>query len=487
MSTFNSRQQYNKITQLFSKLFDVKLNKVRHKISIEEGFKNSNSLLSSLPEANTIEDSSIEITLDVDSLNDEYLNEIISFEVYKNNTKNELVILQVEAPRAIKFIFDGFVFKSNEWLTKTIYLEVDFLVERYDDEKLTDVQTINMDFNSLKWHDYKCSLALVQQLLNHKILYTDTTFLLDNINGITLELISGGTLKQYNSICKNEIIINSLKSINKIEALGFRYFFQLGLFSNYYDMELSDPEFIHVFIMNDCSFINKYNSISATNELINFELPPMESLTKSVEEFTRERNITTELLEGYFPIIGSNIIDSPFKHLLNSLYENINEPNYVPSIEEYAFIKHANFAFKYLCKSILSKTDGKYSFEDLCSCLTYLKYLDLDFPEFQQIMLLTVSSSERFKEMSQGYSFVIPETSVATLVTIKTLISLINDDNNDKNKLDSLFKSLEDNVLNSKVNMTENYSENFFKEEISSLAKTKTIKELLSTSLLLTK
>jgi hypothetical protein len=73
MTKFNSRQQYNLITQSFSKTFDIKLSKVRHKMSTEEGFKDVNSHMASLKD--------FENTKDLIDLNpfEHYINKPIQY------------------------------------------------------------------------------------------------------------------------------------------------------------------------------------------------------------------------------------------------------------------------------------------------------------------------------------------------------------------------------------------------------------------------
>jgi hypothetical protein len=78
MTKFNSRQQYNQITQSFSKIFDIKLSKVRHKMSTEEGFKDVNAHMASLPEC-----------IKNESLNNDDIS-LYGFFPFANYTKGEI-------------------------------------------------------------------------------------------------------------------------------------------------------------------------------------------------------------------------------------------------------------------------------------------------------------------------------------------------------------------------------------------------------------
>jgi DNA gyrase/topoisomerase IV subunit B len=59
MSKYNSKEQLNKITQSFSKIFDIKLSKVRHKVSLDEGFKSYEAHLKSFEKKEIKEETKI--------------------------------------------------------------------------------------------------------------------------------------------------------------------------------------------------------------------------------------------------------------------------------------------------------------------------------------------------------------------------------------------------------------------------------------------
>lgn len=126
MSNYSSVEQFKKITQSFSKIFDIKLNNVRHKVSIEEGYKNTNAFIASLPE--------------VDSLQsvDEGENEIyIKPTLIESVQLRPGLFIKSDSSEVFDIAFDTFIgnFKSNKCNEINVTTNPNGMIEISDNSK----------------------------------------------------------------------------------------------------------------------------------------------------------------------------------------------------------------------------------------------------------------------------------------------------------------------------------------------------------------
>jgi hypothetical protein len=459
MSLFHSRQQYNKITQSFASIFDIKLSTVRHKVSLDEGYKNSNAHLSKLKdEVPLSSDKTIKETFDVDALSHEFLSETISFEINTKDENNTPVVTTINAPRAIKYIFDGHMFTSQYWLTKPVFhfdLSGDFETESTEDYSDASISYhfLRMDYsfdeNAMESR-YCFSLALIQQIVNNTFILTDTKLLIENPK-ILFELIDSGSMAQYNAICQNHDLVMYLTDNGEIARLGLAYITLLNNLSNeeVYDFN-SDAHYLNEYIGHTCYLNPKHTIASAEQALITLATPPLHSLT-TIDDQCHENSVVCHLLECMFPLANEPMGDSPFLELLTSIDENLDTKDYVLSEREFAFMKHASFGVQHLCRQIIEEQGNEHAVCDLLACLSYYRFLDLDFPEFQ-LLLRAIPNNDLYFNAQSLEEYDWENTTLATWLVCSKLNSDLSNDVA-KNIIELLFKTANEETLNQAINI----------------------------------
>ena len=377
MSNYNTRQQYNKITQSISTIYDIKLSKVRHDVAVYEGFKSSNALLSRLKDDSVLEipQEPAQPTIDVDSLSENFLNEKIHFEICKYDSNNTLILISFYAPRAIKLILDGHLFKTSKWLSKKVY-HMDMSISDWSNVEGTKInldnqstyKTINCDLyfeNENIQHRYEFSLGLIQQLIKAEFIIEDEDLLIQNID-LVKELILGGSIHQYNFICKSDAIIYALKNSGNLYTLGEKY---IDILREISDIDVvdykNDYQYINAFFNDRMGFGKIFNGESSRRKLVDLETPPIDSFSKSLNEDCIEDSIVSELLEGHFPLVDSLFESNPINSLCDNIHKNLGNKDYIMSAYEVSFMRHASFAVKYICRELLRSSDKDCLFIDL--------------------------------------------------------------------------------------------------------------------------
>lgn len=504
MSEFNSRQQYNKVTQSISKIFDIKLSKVRHKYALDKGYKNSNAYESTLMDETmdeiVFDPCYLEFTLD--NLPDSYLEEIIVFDKLVNWYNGEMMLNRIKAPRAIKLMMEGSIFKTDKWLHREIFhfrKNQDRTSNEYWEEKpfMAEKQGYNCNDDEFgfiqdldKKHGFsKIPLIVFQTLVNESYVVKDEKYLLSNLD-ILESLVSGGSTAQYNYFCKNKKI---LKSFNEalMDKLGRKYLFQLDMRSSdlLFEFESFEEEFCNTLM--SCGFGIPNSKDAEFKSFVQYELPPAESLTSRLDSSSYGDKVENHLLGGYFPISDMGYAkESPYLDFYFSLMENINTKDYLPSVYEKTFLKHANFAFDYYLKVLLLGGDR---LEDhtlyIKGTLNFLIYLDIDLNNFNQLMLMKLEMEEvdDCKYYNED-SWVIKDSPfiVYYIIYYYEKIEKYNQETCHKktdeinmNQLQLLFKLLSEEVLNSKVELC-NLK---LKEHKPELLGVKTVSDLLKISL----
>ena len=136
----------------------------------------------------------------------------------------------------------------------------------------------------------------------------------------------------------------------------------------------------------------EYDKLTSINILLTLETP---KLSKELYPYCiiEDQNLTTEILEGYFPITGGCFIDNPFKSISDSIFKKNKIKDSTLTIEETSFMKHANLAFEYLASTIVDGKENSYAIIDFIACTkNCYKFIDFDNESIKKA-LLTIPTS----------------------------------------------------------------------------------------------
>lgn len=403
MSVFQSREQLNTITKLISNTFDIKLHKVQHKLALAEGYKNVNAQALKLSKEPNITPLKKQSKLNIDEFSDEFLSEIINFEIFKTNLNGELIFIDVVAPRAIKFIFEGHYFTSEKWLTKSLFSlnyenEYEFEMNSPITVKDSDPHTLscNLYFNfdekaNKENYRYHHSIAFIQSAIQSDFIIDDVDLLVNN-PFIFEHLLNGSNIEQFNFFCNNKKIMNILTEKQK-EKLYIRYINIIDFISQtpIYDFN-NDQEFLYLLLNNEY-FIN--GGIDDKKRDFIFKTlnhPPSNFFMPSINKNCIENSFVYHMIEGYFPIVDTLIdMKYTFNHTVTNAKQAVDEFDRYYSLNEIEanFFKHVSFALDFSINETLSEDNediAEFCVMDFIESLKYINYLSIDKESLNRIL-----------------------------------------------------------------------------------------------------
>ena len=479
MTKFNTRQQYNAITKLISDIFDIKLEKVRHKVSQKEGFKNSNSHLAILPEEESKSETASNQLFNPEELDEKYLLETVTFEIYKVFKNKKVSTLEITAPRCVKLMYEGLIFTSDYWLSKKIYVSFDDYVRRSDDFYIDGWNIIySMDENDVD-EDFKGDiqsyhLGFVQNVVNKDAIVKSEKLLMSDKKLMT-DLICGGSIEQFNYLCRN----NFHKSEYNF-YLGKKYLNIINMFLNQEQDECEDSELFYLIHNENID----YNQEKAISSLLTLEVPDLEVLTSELDKYCIEGCLVSHLLEGAFPVAGDSLVDTPFSDLANSIFQKNSLKDSILTNEEAAFMRHVNLGVKYLAKLICHDTEREFAVVDFVNCLNNCcQFLDMEnqlitnallkVPNSNNINLDTLNGNDEYKWENLPVIY--------WLVSNVVLSGLLDSKKDKKEDLDInlLFKNLNQELLDYEIKQHYLHDSYDIFNEYPEFNSTKTIREML--------
>ncbi|MBE8233296.1 MAG: hypothetical protein HAW67_06125 [Endozoicomonadaceae bacterium] len=506
MTLFNTRDQFNQITQLFSKTFDMTLNKVRHKIALSEGFKSQHALISKLPDTliQSQPVSSIK-SLNLDAMSEGFLCEEIEFEIFRPSSElvdNTDICLTVIAPRAVKFIFEGHVFTTSPWLSKPLSC-AELIEKEFDLLNNTEGKGLAFSFDS-KYSD-SINLAVLQNIVNPTHCITNESFLADHMD-VTISLLNNGSYEQYATICKNERVVTELSTLGQLPALGFSYHLNLLLltppenFNDDNEQHFEEINPIANYLMFECNYRRYYSEDDMITAFKKLPPPPSPYLKlKTGEELsqfeprqcmasTYDNDVITVnyLLDYYFCVLDSDDELNPLLTVSNSVKSKIFNGDEALTQTEFMFMKHVSFLVNTLHHLILTGNGNIFSFSHLLELMGNLEYLELDFQQIDDVMLKIPTDKDHnhyLLDIGVAGNTWLNMPSAAWIV-IHQITGLLQQTTNAKRKddinfslkqLNLLFNFFNERILSHKIEICSDT----FTGTLSPLTKAATIRELL--------
>ncbi|MDK9789990.1 hypothetical protein [Vibrio sp. D431a] len=227
---FTSKRQYKTLTSLISRAFDTKLEKTRHKIAKEAGFKNANAFEATIPEVVSATEKA-ELMVCVDDLGMKYLLSETEYEHTLSIEGNIPTVYRITCNRVVSLILQGFTVNSEALLTQKMTLgdfEATDYYENFESKKIFILSS--SDFES---YGMKMYFATFMQRVKPENIITDLEFLERNPD-LVRDLLESGSLYQYNFLCENSGLIESL---GLQDSLVNRYLDQISLLC---DDDISD-------------------------------------------------------------------------------------------------------------------------------------------------------------------------------------------------------------------------------------------------------
>ncbi len=405
MSVFQSREQLNTITKLISNTFDIKLHKVQHKLAVAEGYKNVNAQAVKVSNESNIIPVKKEPKLNLDDFSDEFLSEIINFEIFKTNLNGELIFINVIAPRAVKFIFEGHYFTSEKWLTKSLFSldynnDYEFEFENNSSTIVKNADTKSFSYNlyfhfdkrsNAEQYRYHHSIAFIQSAIQSNFVIDDIDLLLNN-PFIFEQLLEGSNIEQFNFFCNNKTIMNNLTESQK-RKLYVRYIniIQFITKTPIYDFN-NDQEFLYLTLNDECCVNGEIDNEKRDFIFKTLSHPPSDFFIPNLNENCEGNNFLSHMIEGYFPIVDCLIdLEHTFKHTITNAEKALNKLDRYYSMTEIEanFFKHVSFALEFSINETLSEDNTniyEFCIMDLIESLRYIKYLSIDKKTMNRIL-----------------------------------------------------------------------------------------------------
>lgn len=490
MSVFESRQQLNAVSKLVSKTFDIKLEKVKHKLSLQEGFKNVNALASTLPDLAPTKESTTEKPLKtLDHFGEDFLMAEVECEFINYDKNNQPTLIHLCAPRAIKMMFEGYVFTSEKWLTRWAchldYLEewedpISFL--NYDGNTTRQINlSFSIDDEKLEEeYRYIFHIGTLQAMINKEYAITDLNILKSNPSLLS-ELLCVYNIPQYNFIVDNHkaFKFNKSKKTNLIEC----YLGILNCHFNSFDDYDNDFEAIFYLINVEGAKISYSNFEEKVNTLKSIKTPPFMFYEKSIDSNCCEESIVTTLIEGFFSITGEQFTDTDFSPIIKNI--DVLNKNQTFTVEDESFFNHVSFCANIMSKQLIDQTPSEYLSIDFPYIIEISRCLDIDETYFNKAMLTVPKNDilehycdcvdEKYKD--SDYSFYKNWHNLPFVVWLLTT-KIGNDADYSELKLfaELLFENLNEETLNTSISLDIFVFPEYFEE----LYSVKNIRDLLT-------
>ncbi|MDK9789950.1 hypothetical protein [Vibrio sp. D431a] len=227
-SIYSSKKEFHAFSRAASNAFNSKLTTTQFKLAKEDGYKNTNSLLSALPDASTVSSEYVaaeESELCYDDLSEYFWQSYGSFIITGSDGRFQKRPVKVNAPAFVSLIKDNKIFCDQNILLMPINIQD---VDESDSYTVITLSLSTNNSSSEKMMSYP--FAVLQSNLNTNYVITCQDVLKlqfhnkGNIRTLASYLIELGSVKQFNAICRMPDLVEEL---NLIEELNDRYFKQI--------------------------------------------------------------------------------------------------------------------------------------------------------------------------------------------------------------------------------------------------------------------
>lgn len=230
---FTSKKQFNQISQLISNTFDIKENRVEHKLSQACQFSNSNAMKAFL--SKNKEKPAVELKPQlIDDINFKLL-----FSDHKTTLllKNDSHITQVNFNGCLIFqlFSQGFITHNAEILSTPFFID-DFEIEN----KMDNLDVADLSLSQKPCFQYNDSLftSTLMHLLGKHIFSTQELSMMTTDQ--LIELVQCCSIPQYNLIA--ELSKNNNNNHNIGESVNIRYIKELSMLCDDLDFEYDEEE-----------------------------------------------------------------------------------------------------------------------------------------------------------------------------------------------------------------------------------------------------
>ncbi|MEH0790769.1 hypothetical protein KW882_00530 [Vibrio parahaemolyticus] len=272
---FKDRPQYNQLMKLMSSAFKCQLSRTKVKFANAAGYKSPFDLEKLIPDPTKPEDKQL---VPLDSLNDPYLMEEITFEIAKPikvraGGEKRINLISCTAPRIVKLLTEGeFTVAGTKW--EKVFVES--VGGSYQPEYAYNVNAKQASFTQkieLSISTNKAGegfyLATLEQRVNHEFTVEDLS---KCSKSMIHQLISSGNLNQYAKLCEEKELISSLGLELHLVA---RYFQELDWICDNFEPAQDDGNFGFMVYLDESELDEKslFKSLAC---------PPIEFVTSDV-------------------------------------------------------------------------------------------------------------------------------------------------------------------------------------------------------------